>query len=515
MLYKILIVDDEPIICRGLKDTIPWEKYNVEVIGTAFDGGEAIRIIKQTNDVDIVLTDVRMPNIDGIQLATYLCKQHPRVRTIIISGYDEFAYAQKAVKLGVEDYILKPVDIDELVQKIIKITNEIEQERKEAKNVYLTNLKNVIFQQISGYPGTTQESKYKHVTIYPFITMHQDYIQKVGQQTSDEIANFKYSWRNSIDDLLNKNGFESMSIFTHENLLLTCIKVNKEQGILEEILSIVSSGIHNINSLWFIGSDRIIHLSELKKEFKKLKDEVKYVATTHSSIFHIVGHHKYDGTKEYPYELESKLIDSVFRVEESKLKHLSDDLFDYFKDNDYFLEEIVQVCREILLKISNRYESLVGKNSKQLTFLYKRDIDVYIYNSYEILQKLFLDDLFIVTEKLDLEKIRKDDWIIKQAVEYIKEYYHTDIKVQEVAEVVNISPNYFSSIFKQVTGKYFKEYINQLRIDEAKSLLAETPFKVREIAEQVGFHEYKYFVEVFKKFTGMTPTDYRKIKSIT
>ena len=121
MTFKLLIVDDEPIISRGLRLTIPWEAINVEVVDTAYDGEDAIEKIKQYGDIDIVITDVRMPKVDGLQLASFLYTNYPHIRTIILSGFDEFEYAQQAIKWGVGNYFLKPVNIDELMENVQKI----------------------------------------------------------------------------------------------------------------------------------------------------------------------------------------------------------------------------------------------------------------------------------------------------------------------------------------------------------------------------------------------------------
>ncbi|ABO68584.1 MULTISPECIES: helix-turn-helix domain-containing protein [Geobacillus] len=128
-----------------------------------------------------------------------------------------------------------------------------------------------------------------------------------------------------------------------------------------------------------------------------------------------------------------------------------------------------------------------------------------------ILQKMFEEDLVTIIEKLGLDHEETNDWLIERALEYIRQFYREPIKASEVANVVNISANYFSTIFRQKTGKTFNEYVNLLRVNEARKLLSETSLRVGVIANNVGFHEYKYFVEVFKKFTGMTPTEYRNL----
>ncbi|MCC3356872.1 response regulator transcription factor [Bacillus sp. REN16] len=380
MTYKMLIVDDEPIISRGLQQTIPWETINVEVVDTAHDGEDAIQKITQYENIDIVITDVRMPKMDGLQLATYLHEHFRHIRTIIISGYNEFAYAQKAIRVGVKDYLLKPVDIDELIGKVEQFTHEINLEQRRKKEQFESGLQNAIIQQLSDLQEdhSAQLERYGHLPIFPFISMQPHYIKKIANLSPEEIDSFKNEWKSTIELGLQVDGYNSFSFFTEENILLTCIYGEAHLSI----------EIHNDKfDLQFVWNDTSIPIRELKQVYEKLVNQSK----------------------------------------------------------------------DLLLK-----------------------------------------------------GLDKQDLLIDQAQNYIREYYRTDIKVHEVADVINITPNYFSSLFKQKTGVNFNEYVNQLRVEEAKLLLAETPFKVNEISEQVGFHEYKYFVAVFKKITGMTPTDYRK-----
>ncbi|WP_199868547.1 helix-turn-helix domain-containing protein, partial [Virgibacillus senegalensis] len=167
------------------------------------------------------------------------------------------------------------------------------------------------------------------------------------------------------------------------------------------------------------------------------------------------------------------------------------------------------VARGVVSSVYERYQGLMRKKT-DLDATLLHSLDFQCYNTYQAIQFLFENDIRNLMNKCQLTHVENNNWLMERAETYIKNYYTTDIKAQEVADVINISPNYFSSLFKQRTGRNFNEYVNVLRVEQAKTLLADTPFKVREVAEQVGYHEYKYFVEVFKKFVGMTPTEYRK-----
>lgn len=394
MPFKMLIVDDEPIIRRGLQQTIPWDEYMVEVVDLAYDGAEAIEKIKVHGDIDLVLTDVRMPNVDGLKLATFLAENYPDIRTIIISGYDDFKYAQQAIQLGVKDYLLKPVDVDELLNVIAKITSALQEERVAKQQIYQINLQNAIFHQVLDLPDTipNDSSLLVNVRIYPFITMLKEYKNKTKDLSEEVLQRLTMDWENLVENTLKSQGLESVSVFTSKNIMLTCVTNNLTDFFPENL---------DFQELYCVFNDTHITIGQLNEVYQRLFEDTRYLS----------------------YSKQGFIV------------------------------------------------SPVSESS--------------IYNP------------------------KGSDWLIERAEQYIKSYYTSPIKAQEVADVINISPNYFSSLFKQKTGKSFNEYVNNLRVEAAKQLLGETPFNVNEIAEKVGYREYKYFVDVFKKFTGYTPTKYR------
>jgi two-component system, response regulator YesN len=396
MPFKMLIVDDEPIICRGLQQTIPWDEYMVEVVDLAYDGAEAIQKIQEHGDIDLVLTDVRMPNVDGLRLAAFLAENYPDIRLIIISGYDDFKYAQQAIQLGVKDYLLKPVEVDELLRVITKITSTLQEEQESAQQIYQMNLQNAIFHQVLDLPDTTPNHSglFADVRIYPFVTMLKEYKNKTKDLSEEELQNLAVDWENQVEKLLNSQGFSCVSVFTSKNVLLTCVTNH---------LSDFTPRNLDFQELNCVVNDTDITIGQLNEVYLRLYEDTRYI----------------------PFSEDGVVVSPVS-------------------------------------------ESLANRS-------------------------------------------KANDWLMDRAEQYIKTYYASPIKAHEVADVINISPNYFSSLFKQKTGKSFNEYINTLRVDAAKQLLEETPFNVNEIAEKVGYREYKYFVDVFKKFTGYTPTKYRNV----
>ena len=506
MTYKLLIVDDEPIICRGLQMTVPWSDYQVEVADIAFDGQDAIQKLKEHGDIDFVLTDVTMPNMDGIALAFFIAKNYPQIRTVIISGYDEFKYAQKAIQLGVRNYLLKPVEVNELLQVVQKITTEIKKQQLESLQHRLLNTKNAIFHQVfeASGPVTKELELVAGVRIYPFLTMIHEYRQAVEQ--SEDIKEFNTKWENSISEKLRQNGLESVSLFTDKNCLLHCLVDYPGQLQPEEIFSIFED-----SSLLFVFHDTDIQLKDLSAIYPMLVKDSKYLPFYEQGF--VTSPVKQTFIKTWPDEICAELISTIFQCQWPEVRKGIQRLFSYLEDERFFLNEAGQVCSQILEKAVSHYVSLFRREPDQTELYFKGIIDVSLNNSYRLLKEMFEHKIHHIMSQLDVKHTDTKDWLIEQAETYIKQYFQKPIKAQEVAEVIHISPNYFSTLFKQKTGKSFNEYVNHLRVGAAKELLEETLLNVNEIAEKVGYREYKYFVDVFKKQTGYTPTNYRRLAS--
>lgn len=509
----MLIVDDEPIICRGLGFTIPWEEYEIEVIGLAHDGEEAILKVEKHKGVDIVITDIRMPKKDGLQLAAYLTKHHPQTKIIMISGYDEFKYAQRAIQLGVKDYLLKPVNIDELLQVVQKITSELSQSQDELRQQEELSLRNLIYHQVFGYPiEQTEDIKLKGQTlILPFISMRKNDLEFLQMQP-EEIKDKKLQWKRHVESYLARVNARNVSVFISENMLLTLIMGENELSSVEQIKL---RPMLESNQLFLLLTDHHIELKELSIAIQHLKEKVNDLPINSERIVYCSELEKSDVTRiHYPEQIEEDLVRAILKIDQKKIAETTKLFFDYLESNQFLLEEAVSIGRKLSDRIVERLKQILQKEAVEVPLHFHQDVDVLLVDSYDTFRQWFLEDIEKVIRVFALKQTDNKDWLIERALEYIKIYYKSDIKAHEVADVVNITPNYFSSIFKQKTGKNFNEYVNHMRVEEAKTLLEETPFKVSEISVLVGFHEYKYFVEVFGKFSGMTPTQYRKFKAV-
>ncbi|MFY0758775.1 response regulator transcription factor [Metabacillus dongyingensis] len=514
MSIKILIVDDEPIICQGLRLTIPWETYGIEVVGEAFDGKQALEYLFQ-HPIDIVLTDVRMPEMDGIQLAKAIYEQAPQTRVIVISGYEEFEYAREAFRWGVKDYLLKPVDIDELLKILQKLKVDIALEHESDQKQHHDQIQQYFTQLILSKQPVNDVVLEEH-TFCVIGSELENYATLIERYSQWELEQIRLQWKNMFSSLFSNSHHKIFSFFTHPNLLLTFCYTEQEAYTLENdidfLLKKVKEDWNGIAPLTFGVSNIFQDFSTAKIAFEQVLEGLEHKETLNSPIF--INKLEKQQRKSYTKINELILVEALFRQDMNELKIHVDQLFESLSSKQYHFSAIVEVCCELYKTIERRIREVLGESPLiDSNFHISKPIDLHTYNSNEWLKRLFLEDLEKCLTLITNENMGKKSWVVEKAKVYILSHFHRDLKASEVANEIHITPNYFSMIFKKEFGQSFNEYLNELRIEKAKRLLTETSDRIFEIAEEVGYKEYKYFVQVFRKNTGMSPTVYREYKA--
>ncbi|MFC7063364.1 response regulator transcription factor [Halobacillus seohaensis] len=510
MSLKVLIVDDEPIICQGLSRTVPWEDLGAEVVGEAYDGEEALEFMDE-EDVDLVLSDVRMPVMDGLELAEQIRCQYPQTRMIIISGYDEFDYAKRAMRQGVKDYLLKPVDINELM-KLVEITRDhLVKEKQDRLHLELKQLLSSFAIGREEYDDDEAINKELGAGCQLIATEIQGFSEKTSAFSDKEITQMKHEWLSLIEEELENVGMYAVSLFIEENRLITCCTFEKEQledDTYHRILTRIKDKLPFQLFLCYAPVSKTV--DDLRSHFQLLQKGMQgqvFVDVKVCKAVDVVNILK-QFTYEYPVTYEKEL-NRVEDHDEEKLQQITDRLFETFRANQWPLESVVEALVEIENKIFKDFsEGLHGRITK--------DVNVTVHNSYQQLSRLFMDDLkdFFSHQQVVMKK-GGQRWLIKKALAYINEFYAQDLKATEVADVINVSPNHFSQLIKKETSKHFNDYLHDVRIRQAKLLLNETSYRIYEVAELVGYKDYKYFVQIFKKSTSLTPTQFRTLADFT
>lgn len=512
---KMLIVDDEPIICEGLRLTIEWEALGVDVIGEAYDGEEALQMTRE-NGADIVLTDIRMGEMDGLQLTERLKREFPRVRVVMISGYEDFEYARQAMRLGVTDYLLKPVNVDELVQVVKGIVAELREDGPSGNSdedlLWLSGaVRPSSSSELSPPPQTLHGACFRMIA-----SQLSDFAEGYSRMPDDEYRDVQRQWMELIRGRLSASGIRDISVFDHKNVLYTLAMSDRQmedepmRRLLEEAMR-----------AWE-GAGRLV--CGVSRSYRGLEQTASASAEAREALqCHVLDDRpallpddRYFLLKDRPksdYDSKAilnRLVSFLFKQDADEVASLIHEMFETLAAARLLLPEAVQIYDELLALLRQR---LRQSGLTDLEHGRTSPIDLHLNNSYASIEEIAVDEMKQLIELIDLHGLDKSHWIIEKAKQYMNEQYDHDIKASEVAGWLKISPGYFSFIFKQSTGKSFKEYMNELRIDHAKHLLATTHDKVFEIAEQVGYKEYKYFVSVFKSYTGITPKEYRALSA--
>lgn len=537
MMIKIFLVEDEIAIRKGIKNSIDWEKEGYEFVGEAGDGELAYPMILKTKP-DILITDIKMPFMDGLQLSKLVRKELPATKILILSGYDEFEYAKEAIKLQVAEYLLKPISSAKLLDVLAQVKEVIrqEQEEKELIKKYKEDMKEnrelekerflnqIITQNLSlAQILETGESLGMDLSAPLYNILLLKITENGGkQETYAEIESALdtlsgvFSFRRGVDEwlfLLTADDAEKM-----ERRIESCRKT------VRQITEKTDPPVEYFGAL----GNPVERLREIKNSLKEA--EKKFAFQYFKKWNQILEIPVRDvGSSENPQtekkENEELLISSV---QVDKLNH---------KIIENFIHTGLR--REVSNFVDDYFMSLGEKSVQSLMFRQYVAMDFYLaavaflerlgFSSKELVERCGdLKEMEQVIQTIEqtkeyIKKVldatlecresvsrKRYSDLLKEAVSYIEHHYEEeDISLNQVAASVNISPSHFSTIFSKEMGETFIEYLTNVRMERAKQLLRSSTMKTAEIAYAVGYKDAHYFSYLFKKVQKCTPREFR------
>ncbi|HZK70539.1 MAG TPA: response regulator [Clostridia bacterium] len=524
---KLLIVDDDLQIRTGLKEGIDWGKLEIDEVFIAENGIEAIKLYEE-NLPQIVITDIRMPGLDGLELSREIRKFSEATKIIIISGYSEFEYAKKALQLGVTDYLLKPVKIAELKKLVTttkdKVIEALKREEEEKEQKYLCN-ERLIEDVLSGniYEGKLIVDSFKkclnmdvygeiecllfEIDRYVSVTKHLTYEQKkvIYLNIKSLIINLLDEKKVIIQQRLDKLVaiFVTNTNFSRERQTAKLIELHKalNRSLKEQFGISVSIGVGTPSS--------IINLSKIYQQSVQALSHKLYVGMESIIFFNdilINTENKYvEGVNE------KELKEAISRYNYIGISAQISEKFECLKTlcsaDRNLIKDVCADLKSILIRTVKdegiNFEGLFGNNMSLFD-------DIESFETIDEYKEWILNVYYIVITGLsDMSGIKHNTLMLK-AAEYIKKNYNRNLTTEELSEHIQKNSNYFSHLFKKEFGVSFIEYLNKVRINEAKNLMKTTSLLAYEIAEKVGFQDYKYFTQVFKKLEGFSPSKLRK-----
>lgn len=510
-MNRIVIVDDEQFVRKGIIALVDWEKINYQVAGEANNGEDALELILEEKP-DVVLTDIRMPVFDGLKLIEKVKELAIKVpKFIIISGYNDFEYAQRAVRLGVTDFILKPIDKDELEKTFIDLTPIIEREYLEERaNQRFVNFS--LYQRIIAEKNEPTPQELAVLTedinkrnCYLMIDIRENPLSdKVDEQINRAISDF-------IGD-----PYVFIHPFEHDHFGVILQEKHLPQNINEVtwFLSRLKSHLEKElgNQVFLFAGAVESGLDGLLKSYQTalITSERRYIQLDDHPLMYdenIAKHH--EENKPLDYQLITELIEKVEENKPKEIRAQVDKWLSAVQETGTSVDSVKMFLFQLEKKIESTIHQLAGEENSDNQL----DSLVALFE-----QKKTLDELkhgleaYVLSAggvicKLSKERYNGDIYKVKR---YINKHYNENLTLKRIASKFFMNPVYLGQLFKKTYGIYFKDYLLEVRIEKAKQILRQTDMRIYEVAEQVGFGSPDYFVTQFEKMEGSTPSKYRQ-----
>lgn len=526
---KILIVDDDKQIREGISQGIQWKEMGFDQVDCAANGNEAFELFKQSQH-EIVITDIRMPGLDGLALFEKIREINKKAKVIILSGYSDFEYLKKAIQFSATDYELKPIKIDKLIALIKKMRIEIEEDQKKEevmskarasfqKGFFMNMLqgkiedKQVISENLlADYQFGAKGSLICCVIQIDRIKVIENLKQDVGQKMRNQITRLVHQ---SL--LPNYQGILHMDVKDIVLLLKTNNSELFHQNMLNEIrnfqMELSERLKQDIGYSVSIGISQRGNISEIKKIYFQAEEACSYGFYSGLDKVHI-----YDYSKNMSDDYESIIVtEKDILIKEIKNHDLAivskilEKLFLSIQEGRYFKKKNIEnLCVELFELLS---QSLREPEIQEIDVI-KENIKVLRekpkFETINDYRDFVISNFENIMIKYKLADTKNYSVIVINAIKHVKSNYEKDITVEYLAHLVGKTPNYFSHIFKKEYGMSFVQFLNKVRIEKAKEYICYSDLRLYEIAERVGYKDYSYFTQVYKKVEGYPPANLRK-----
>ncbi|QQZ59484.1 response regulator [Paenibacillus sonchi] len=521
--YKVLLVDDEPIILRSLKVAIPWEELGLAIAGEARNGEAALQLIEETAP-QIIISDIRMPVIDGIALMKEVLPRSSKLIFIFISGYGEFEYAREALRQGAFDYLLKPIDHDELTEMLtraiarLKRQKENEQLMLSVQTLSMLARERMYAEFTLGNPRPLQHLKWLENSelegeYFMAVVRLDNYASLTAQWSVEEKRLWLFAVRNILEEWSLENGVLSVFPFYNGEWILlfpgSLGSVSKELG--EQLIS----GIRKYSKLeCSVGISRITRGIDQLSTVYPLACKALYQRfySGQAGVF-INEETAASGSREvkYPKELELALIESIRTVNLERMLSLFDEMSAFIEAQGLPQELAERLIMEMIVVLYRQFEHLNMHTDWSLEGLLSRLHGLGTLSAMIAALKMEFSKWMLGSNKSATREDGRS--VVEKSMRYIEANYHKDLSIEEVAEVADLSISHFCTLFKQISGYTFLEFVTHCRMEKAKYILQNSNVKVYQVAPLVGYQDPRYFTQVFKKATGKTPTEYREENS--
>lgn len=527
-MYRILLADDEGLVLETMKKLIDKNFGNTCIVECAKTGREVIETAEVFRP-DIAIMDIQMPGINGIDAMAEIKKGNPNTIFIIMSAFNKFDYAKRAIDLGVIEYLTKPANPGKITATLERTIQIVEQERRQRKSdleikekleIVVPIIESGLIYTILFHDDFTGESEnFKsllgiegdlgYLMILEFANEMKDgtLVNPIG--TSVRVDKSYQTIREII-----KEFFDCIVGTVMSNRIIVFVPSSSKEETYHERVQIINRArdlivkiCHKEDLYVRIGIGSVKELAQVKESYIEANKALRYMSGTVSHIDDLTVEGKIE--ENYPRNTELNMFDLLKKGQLSQLLIEANNFFDWMVDTYGNYETDIKLKVLELAMVMEREAFTTG----QMTYHF-RDRSEYLESvmatqDYERLRTWFLDKITIACDYISSFREEQYSGIVTKAKKYIDANFHNEISLDEVSQVVNISPYYFSKVFKDETGENFMKYLTNIRIEKAKELLADRNNTIKEVCLSVGYSDPNYFSRIFKKSVGITPTEFR------
>lgn len=533
-MIRVMIVDDEQMIRKGLAEAIDWKAKDMELVAEASNGRDGLSRALLLRP-DIVISDVKMPIMDGIQMVQQIREKMDFVRVIMLSGYSDFEYSRRAFKAGAVDYLLKPISMEELNGLLDQIGEEIKRERnqKEKKGkdgrilhqmlpvlrgeLLLDFALGKISTEVFMSRGELEMQMDLSGPFYQMILMEVDDYRH-EKETKEEVRLLLYALANITKEILDTVGMVTAGYYNDSGLLILLSASCSMTQIVECCRQIQFYSLKYFQKSVSLGiGEAFERLEGIQISFQQARSGVEGKMTRGKNLI-ITADEVWgkDGNEVSVLVLEERdeeyLRQQLRLVKGMEVQSILNDIFERYLKNcrkknvaRQFCMNLVVIALQELRRFQVEPQMIFSKGERLLeeveTYEVLADMQLWTKNVYSR-----------VLKAMGTKSSNQYKGIVKKGMEYAMAHYTEKLQVSDLADYVYVTPNYFSKVFKQETGENFTEWLNKYRIEKVKEQMEREPQKkTYQIALEAGFLDYKYFAFLFKKYTGYTPVTYRQI----
>lgn len=501
-MFRVLLVDDEPLITKGLMALLDWEDYGFEIVNTAESGEEALSFLKE-NPIDILITDIMMEEMTGLELIKEAKTIQPEIKCIVLTGYQEFGFIKQGLLLGIENYLVKPVDEEELLTTVQNVSQKLQAITGAEHAEETTILKdNTLWRLING--EIDKSDCLERLALYD-IQFNQPFYNV-------SILHFEHSNQAEISSDIRKfieEQYSAICLYSPNQELMIIFESEKEEELLkwnQSLAAQLRDEERETGTFYLSMGKPVACVDELEESFSVAREYSLFQLYSEPNILisERLTIDKHDEVKKQ-HEFKECIVKQLLKADEET-----------FQTIDIFFKELTKNTKFISTQVVKKYTfdlisyihySIQPDDLTQYTAAVERMVYSSDIHQLKAILKEYCDEIiFSIHHQADMRSP-----IVQNVLSYIHAHYDQGLSLKTLGQQFHVNAIYLGQLFQKELGVVFSEYLNRIRLEKAKELLKTTHYRAGEIGKRVGYSDTTYFYKQFKKTVGTTPSEWRKI----